>query len=77
MRTAEARITLGVAAARQGDIERAVHYGQRALNGRRKSLPSLLMVSRDLVRMLRERYPDDPVAKSYVEQLHMLSSAAD
>ncbi len=77
MRTAEARITLGVAAARQGDIEQAVHHGQQALNGRRKSLPSLLMVSRDLVRMLRERYPDDPVAKSYVEQLHKLSSAAD
>jgi hypothetical protein len=77
MRTSEARITLGVAAARQGDIEQAVHHGQRALNGRRKSLPSLLMVSRDLVRMLRERYPDDLVAKSYVEQLHKLRSAAD
>jgi hypothetical protein len=43
MRLAEARITLGVVAARQGDIEEAVHHGKEALNGRRKSLPSLLM----------------------------------
>jgi tetratricopeptide (TPR) repeat protein len=77
MRTAEARITLGVVAARQGDVERAVHHGRRALNGRRKSLPSLLMVSRDLTRMLKERYPDDPVAKSYIDQLHALGSTAD
>jgi tetratricopeptide (TPR) repeat protein len=77
MRTAEARITLGVVAARQGDIERAVDHGRRALNGRRKSLPSLLMVSRDLTRMLKERHPDDPVAKSYIDQLHALSSAPD
>ena len=35
------------------------------------------MVSRDLTRVLRERYPDEPVAKSYIEQLHKLSSAAD
>ena len=40
MRSAEARITLGVVAARQGDIEQAVHYGERALTGPRKSLPS-------------------------------------
>lgn len=47
MRLAEARITLGVVAARQGDIEEVVHYGDHALNGRRKSLQSLLMVGRD------------------------------
>ena len=37
MRLAEARITLGVVAARQGDLEQAVHHGKQALNGRRKS----------------------------------------
>jgi hypothetical protein len=77
MRTAEARITLGVVAARQGDVERAVHHGQRALTGRRKSLPSLLMVGRDLTRMLKEHYPDDPVAKSYIDHLRTLGSTAD
>jgi lipopolysaccharide biosynthesis regulator YciM len=39
MRLAEARITLGVVAARQGDLEQAVHAGQQALRGERKSLP--------------------------------------
>ena len=57
MRNTEARITLGVIAARQGDIEQAVHYGEKALTESRKSLPSLAMVSRDLARVLKERYP--------------------
>lgn len=77
MRTAEAHTTLGVVAARQGDVEKAVHHGQQALNGQRKSLPSLLMVSRDLTRMLKQRYPDDPAAKSYIDHLHALSSTGD
>lgn len=47
MRLAEARIILGVIAARQGDLEQAVHHEEQALNGPRKSLPSLAMVSRD------------------------------
>ena len=57
MRLAEARITLGVVAARQGDLDEAVSQGERALSGQRKSLPSLLMVSRDLTKVLNERYP--------------------
>jgi hypothetical protein len=69
MRVAEARVTLGVVAARQGDVEQAVHHGERALNGQRKSLPSLVMVSRDLTRVLRERYPAEPTAESYLEHL--------
>src|SRR5262249_21433024 len=39
MRTAEAWVTLGVIAAREGDIEQAVHQGERALSGPRQSLP--------------------------------------
>ena len=46
-RLAEARITLGVVAARQGDLEQVIHYGQCALTAPRKSVPSLLMISRD------------------------------
>jgi hypothetical protein len=41
MRNTEARVTLGVIAARQGDIEQAVHYAERALTESRRSLPSL------------------------------------
>jgi tetratricopeptide (TPR) repeat protein len=73
MRLAEARITLGVVAARQGDIEKAVHHGEQALNGRRKSLPSLLMVSRDLTRVLRERYPSERPTQAYLRELQAIS----
>jgi tetratricopeptide (TPR) repeat protein len=69
MRSAEARITLGVVAARQGDIEQAVHYGERALTGPRKSLPSLAMVSRDLARVLKDRYPAEQATENYLDQL--------
>jgi tetratricopeptide (TPR) repeat protein len=59
MRLAEARTTLGVIAARQGDLEQAIHHGTRALSAPRKSLPSLLMVSRDHTRVLNDRYPKE------------------
>jgi tetratricopeptide (TPR) repeat protein len=74
MRLAEARITLGVVAARQGDLEQAVHQGERALSAPRKSLPSLLMVSRDLTRVLNDQYPKEPETQAYFDQLHALSS---
>jgi hypothetical protein len=75
MRLAEARITLGVVAARQGDLEGAVHHGEQALNGRRKSLPSLLMVSRDLTRVLRERYSAERATQTYLRELEAISQA--
>jgi tetratricopeptide (TPR) repeat protein len=73
MRLAEAKITLGVAAARQGDLDSAIHYGQQALTGQRKSLPSLLMASRDLSHVLSERYPREAATASYLDQLHALT----
>ena len=74
---AEARITLGVVAARQGDLEQAIHHGTRALSAPRKSLPSLLMVSRDLTRVLNDQYPNEPETQAYLDQLHALSSLRD
>lgn len=72
MRLAEARITLGVVAARQGDLEQAVHEANNALSGNRKSLPSLLMVSRDLTRVLKDRYPNEVATRSFTEMIHAL-----
>jgi len=63
MRSAEAKVTLGAVAARQGDIQQAVHFGQQALNGDRQSLPSLTMVSRNLIKVLKERYPAEPATR--------------
>ena len=56
MRLAEARITLGVVAARQGDLEQAVELWRARIERSAKSLPSLLMVSRDLTRVLNDKY---------------------
>jgi hypothetical protein len=75
MRLAEAHITRGVVAARQGDLEQAIHEGTHALNGQRKSLPSLLMVSRDLTRVLKDRYSSEPAMQSYLEHLRTVSAA--
>jgi hypothetical protein len=41
MRNIEARITLGVIAARQGDVEQAVHYSERPWPGRARPCPLL------------------------------------
>jgi hypothetical protein len=62
MWVAEAQITLGVVAAREGDLDEAVSYGRRALANGRKSLPSLAMVARDLTDVLGARYAGEPEA---------------
>ena len=77
MRTAEARVTLGVIAARDGDIEQAVHQGERALSGPRKSLPTLAMVSRDLARILKDRYPGEQAAESYLDHVRTVVGASN
>jgi hypothetical protein len=74
MRLAEARITLGVVAARQGDLEQAIHNGTHALSAPRKSLPSLLMVSRDLTKALNDQYPNESETHAYLDQIHALTS---
>lgn len=48
MRRAEAELTLAVVAARQNDIDEATSLGIQALQGDRKSRPSLLMVAGEL-----------------------------
>lgn len=72
MRTAEAQITLGVVAAREGDLEEAVMRGRKAISGDRKSLPSLTMVASDLAAVLTRQYDGEPEAEAYMEQLRSL-----
>ncbi|WP_235206250.1 XRE family transcriptional regulator [Actinomadura welshii] len=76
MRNAEARLTLGLVAAREGDLERAVDFGERALQGERRSLPSLLMVSRELGAAIKEQYETEPSAVQYLDHLRQLQAAA-
>lgn len=69
MRNAEARVTLGTVAARQGDIDGAAEYGLRALAADRRSIPSLLMVTQDLTTAITRTAPDAAPTRAYLEQL--------
>ncbi|WP_435058463.1 XRE family transcriptional regulator [Streptomyces sp. bgisy060] len=75
MRNAEARVTLGVVAARQGAVDEAVSYGMKALGGTRQSLPSLSMVASDLGSVLSADYADEPEAREFLSHLRTLRSA--
>ncbi|MFB7371309.1 hypothetical protein ACFC0D_15840 [Streptomyces sp. NPDC056222] len=72
MRNAEARVTLGVTAAREGDLEQALIMGERALQGDRQSVPSLIMTSRELAAEVKRRYSDEPSAQDYLAPLRAL-----
>ncbi|MFF9898647.1 tetratricopeptide repeat protein [Streptomyces longispororuber] len=73
MRAAEARLTLGVAAARRNEIEEAVGMGTAALKANRKSLPSLLLVANELDQELRFRYPRETATRDFHEQIASFS----
>ncbi|MDT3400614.1 tetratricopeptide repeat protein [Streptomyces sp. B1866] len=75
MRAAEARLTLGVTAARAGELEEAVAMGTRALETPRKSLPSLLTVADELGSELRRRYPGEPRARAFHERVAGIAGA--
>lgn len=74
MRIAEARITLAVAAARGGDLDSALSYGEQALGGDRQSLPSLTMVSSDLGQVLQTKYAKAPDAAEFLAHLRNLKA---
>jgi transcriptional regulator with XRE-family HTH domain len=76
MRVAEAELTLGVVAARAGDVEAAVHHGKSALGGDRVSLPSLLMTSRELGRLLERNFAGTAEAAAYALEVQRLESQA-
>ncbi|MFD5699542.1 tetratricopeptide repeat protein [Streptomyces lasiicapitis] len=76
MRAAEARLTLGVAAARTGEVDEAVGMGAAALEANRKSLPSLLLVADELDRELRARYPREAAARDFHEQIMTIRRGA-
>jgi transcriptional regulator with XRE-family HTH domain len=69
MRMAEARLTLGVQAARNGQLEQAYTIGERAFRTARRSLPSLLMVAGELASVLHARYPDEAPTRAFSELL--------
>lgn len=72
MRNAEARITLGTVAARRGDVDAAVEWGIKAISADRKSLPSLLMVARELSEAINRAAPASGPALEFTERLRSL-----
>jgi transcriptional regulator with XRE-family HTH domain len=74
MRAAEAHTTLPVAAAREGDLDAAIESGTTAVEIPRQSVPSLLMVTEDLVTELRRRYEREPGAIDYFDRLRTIAS---
>jgi transcriptional regulator with XRE-family HTH domain/tetratricopeptide (TPR) repeat protein len=69
MRTAESTLTLGVVAARRGDLDQAITLGHEALMIGRKSKPSLLMVGAELDRVLNERFRGENQVRQFHEAL--------
>jgi hypothetical protein len=74
MRVSEAHTTLAVVSAREGDLDGAIEAGGAALDISRQSVPSLLMVTGDLVAELRGRYDHEPAAGDYLERLDTLAA---
>lgn len=72
MRRAEARFTLGVVAARGGDLEEAVDSGRAAITAVRTSLPHFLMLGHELASALERRYPGERDTRDYLERLRAL-----
>ncbi|MFE5596667.1 XRE family transcriptional regulator [Streptomyces sp. NPDC056549] len=72
MRNAEARVALGITGAREGDLEQALIMGERALQGDRQSLPSLIMTSHELAAEVNRRYSTEPAAQDYLARLQAL-----
>jgi transcriptional regulator with XRE-family HTH domain len=72
MRIAEARLTLGVIAARRGELHQAMDFGLKALNTPRRSLPSLLNVGGELDSELHRRYPAEIQTREFREAMRSL-----
>lgn len=76
MRIAEARLTLAVAAARSGELEKAMAIATRALDADRKSLPSLLLVAGELNDELQGHYPNEPMTNDFRSRIQDIAQAS-
>lgn len=68
MRVAQARIDLGIVAARHGDLDEAVSYGESAFEFDRKSLADLVSRTSELDRIIQERYRGEQLAREFHER---------
>ena len=69
MRVSECRITLGIVAGRDGDLEQAVGLGLSGLKDGRQSKVHLQMVAGELDQELRQRFPSEGLVTEFEEAL--------
>jgi transcriptional regulator with XRE-family HTH domain len=74
MRMAEARLTLGAITARAGELEHAVEVAVEAFRARRRSLPQLLMIAREVGDELRRRDPKGRPVADFREAFRSVSA---
>lgn len=72
MRIAECRITLGIIASRDGDLEQAVDLGLTGLKDGRRSKVHLQMVAGELDQELRQRFPNEDLVTEFEDALRAL-----
>jgi tetratricopeptide (TPR) repeat protein len=72
MRTAQARMDLAIVAARRGELDQAVAYGESAFDFERQSLADLASSSADLDNILQQRYRGEHLARDFHDRhLHI------
>lgn len=76
MRLADTRVDLGMLAGRRGDLDEAVHVGQRAFEFERRS-GALRSRAADLLAELDGRYPDEPLVDEFRDRLAAESARTD
>lgn len=76
MRKAESELTLGVVAARRGQLDEALSYGHSALSIPRRSQPSLLMVGSELDQELQQNFPKSSETHAFHNSLIATTSKA-
>jgi hypothetical protein len=76
MRIAEAHVTLGVIAARRGDLDGALGSGTAAIHGPRRSLPTLLMVGNELSNEMSHVSAGASETREFQEELMALAHRA-
>ncbi|WP_206686460.1 hypothetical protein [Kribbella qitaiheensis] len=69
MRVSECRITLGIVAGREGDLEQAVGLGISGLKDGRQSKVHLQMIAGELDQELRRRFPSEGLVTEFEEAL--------
>jgi tetratricopeptide (TPR) repeat protein len=69
LRVADTHNVMALVELHHGDLGAAVAHGSRALGYERKSRPSLLSGTRDLVEAIERRHPRDPAARGFRERV--------